>query len=320
MPRHSVYDLAMKRRSALKSMIAALTAAFTGGSVTLQAERPFSVTALRSTTMIESRDGTRIHFRDWGRGRPIVFVAPWGLCSDWWDIPVLNFSERGWRCVTFDRRGHARSDDPCCGYDFDTLADDIAAVLDGLDLQNAVLVGHSLGGAEVVRYLTRHQSRRVTHAVLIAPTTPFSMKTDDHPVGRSREELQKILESLKHDLPHLAADAAPDFFGVSKNSVSTETMDWWCRMFLDRCSIKVLSDLSRLMNETDFRAELRTIRTPTLILQGDLDKSAPLESHGRPTHELIAGSRLLVYENAAHALPYTHTDRMLTDIVAFAGN
>src|SRR5258708_4698044 len=126
----------MKRRSALKSMMAAFTAAFARGSVTLEGEKPPSVTPLRSRPMIETRDGTRLHFRDWGTGRPIVFVAPWGLCSDWWDTPVMDLSERGWRCVSFDRRGHARSDDPCRGYDFDTLADDIAAVLDGLDLQN----------------------------------------------------------------------------------------------------------------------------------------------------------------------------------------
>jgi pimeloyl-ACP methyl ester carboxylesterase len=269
--------------------------------------------------MIKSRDTTRIHFRDWGAGRPVVFVAPWGLCSDWWDIPVITFSERGWRCVAFDRRGHGRSDDACHGYDFDTLADDIAAVMDALDLQNIVLVGHSMGGAEVVRYLTRYRSHRVTHAVLIAPTTPFTMKTDDNPGGAPREALEKTRESLKHDLPHRVAEAAPDFFGVPKNSVSIETMDWWSRQFLDRCSIKVLSELYKVMTETDFRPELGTIRTPTLILHGDIDKSAPLESTGRPTHELIASSRLLVYENAAHALPYTHTDRMLADIVAFAG-
>jgi non-heme chloroperoxidase len=309
----------MKRRSALKSMMAALTAAFAGGSVTVEAERSSSVIAARYPTMIESRDGTRLHFRDWGGGRPIVFVAPWGLCSDWWDTPVMNFSERGWRCVSFDRRGHARSDDPCRGYDFDTLADDIAAVLDGLDLQNVVLVGHSLGGAEVVRYLTRHHSRRVAHAVLIAPTTPFTMKTDDNPGGVPEEDIEKTRESLKHDLPHRVADAAPDFFGVPKNSVSTETMDWWCRMFLDRVSIKVLKETHKVMTETDFRPELRTIRTPTLLLHGDIDKSAPLELHGRPTHELIPGSKLIVYKNAAHGLPYTHTDRMLSDIVTFAG-
>ena len=307
----------MKRRSALKSMMAGFAAAFTGKSFAVAAEP--SRVALRSTTMVETSDGTRLHVRDWGTGRPIVFVAPWGLCSDWWDIPVVNLSEHGWRCVSFDRRGHARSDDACRGYDFDTLADDIAAVVDGLDLQNAVLVGHSMGGAEVVRYLTRHRSHRVTQAVLIAPTTPFTMKTDDNPGGTPREALEKFREALRDDLPRRAVEAAPDFFGVPKNSVSTQTMDWWCRMFLDRVSIKVLIEMHKAMTETDFRPELRTIQTPTLILQGDIDKSTLLESTGRPTHELIAGSRLLVYENAAHGLPYTHTHRMLTDIVYFAG-
>src|SRR5579862_103423 len=209
----------MQRRSALKSMILALA----GGSCTCGAKEPAS-DAPRSP-LIDTRDRTRIHFRDWGAGRPIVFVAPWGLCSDWWDIPVTTLSERGWRCVTFDRRGHGRSDDPCRGYDFDTLADDIAAVLNGLDVQNAVLVGHSMGGAEVVRYLTRHRSRRVSHAVLVAPTTPFRMKTDDHPAGRTQAELEKALESLKHDFPRIAAEAAPDFFGAPQYSVSPQTLD-----------------------------------------------------------------------------------------------
>ena len=290
--------------------------ALASGSITSASTQTSSVAP--QSSFIETRDKTRIHFRDWGSGRPIVFVAPWGLCSDWWDIPVISFNQRGWRCITFDRRGHARSDDPSRGYDFDTLADDIAAVIDGLDLENVVLVGHSLGGAEVVRYLTRHQGRRVKHAVLIAPTTPFNMKTDDNPNGGPRQTIEKNRESLKHDLPAVAATAAPDFFGVSRNSVSTQTIEWWCRMFVDRCSIKVLSELFTLMNETDFRPELRTIRTPTLLLHGEIDTSSTLERNGRPTHELIPGSRLIVYENAAHALPYTHVDRMVADIVAFA--
>jgi len=302
----------MERRSALKSMILALAS----GGVPSAAKQSSSLA--RRSTMVDTRDGTQIHFRDWGPGRPIVFAAPWGLCSDWWDIPVINFSTKGWRCVTFDRRGHGRSDDPCHGYDFDTLADDIAAVMDRLDLKNVVLVGHSLGGAEAVRYLTRHQGQRVSHAVLIAPTTPFQMKTNDNPSGRPREVIEKAIESLKHDLPRIATEAAPDFFGAPKYTVSTQTLDWWCRMLLDRVSIKVLSDLFKVMNETDFRPELRTIRTPTLILQGDADKSAQLELTGRPTHELIPGSRLIVYENAPHGLPYTDMDRMLSDIVAFA--
>jgi pimeloyl-ACP methyl ester carboxylesterase len=283
-----------------------------------QSDRSPSTTIGKGASMIESGDGTRIHCRDWGSGRAIVFLAPWALCSDWWDIPVMNLVERGWRCVTLDRRGHARSDDPCHGYDFDTLSDDIAAVMDTLDLKEVVLVGHSMGGAEVVRYLTRHGSRRVSHAVLIAAPTPFGMKTEDNPNGKSRERLAQIYQLFRHDFPRVVAEAAPDFFGVSKNSISKETMEWWCRMILDRCSSKALLDLFKVMNETDFRPELRTIRTPTLILQGDIDKSASLELNSGPTHELIAGSRLIVYENAPHGLPYTHTDRMLQDIIAFA--
>jgi non-heme chloroperoxidase len=309
-----VYPLGMERRSALKSMIVALAS----GSLSSAAKQPTGL-APRSS-LIDTRDKARIRFRDWGSGRAIVFVAPWALSSDWWDIPMSILSERGWRCVAFDRRGHGRSDEPNSGYDFNTLADDIAAVMDALNLEDVVLVGHSMGGAEVVRYLTRYRSRRVAHAVLIAPTTPFNMKTDDHPNGASRESLEKTLASFKVDFASQVVKAAPDFFGVSKNSVPAEILDWWTRQILDRCSIKVLSELYKTMMETDFRPEIQTIKTPTLILHGDIDKSAPLESTGHPTHELMAGSRLLVYENAAHALPYTHRDRMLADIVAFAGS
>lgn len=298
--------------------------AVAGGTVA-HASAPPAVEVSKSSfvqsSFIETGDKTRIHFRDWGSGRPIVFVAPWGLSSDWWDIPTMSFTERGWRCITFDRRGHARSDDPSRGYDFDTLADDIAAVMDTLDLDNIVLVGHSMGGAEVARYLTRHQGHRVKHTVLIAPTTPGRMKTDDNPGGdRTREELAATYAVFRHDLPHRAAEAAADFFGHPKNPVSQETMDWWCRMFIDRCSTRVLRDLFKLLNETNFHQELKTIRTPTLLLHGDIDKSAVLEFTGRPTHELIPGSKLIVYENAAHGLPYTHTDRMLADITEFASS
>lgn len=303
----------MERRSALKSMILALA----GGDAASAAKKTSSVTT--SATMVEARDKTRLHFRDWGSGRPIVFVAPWALSSDWWDGSMMAFSERGWRCVAFDRRGHGRSEEPSRGYDFDTLADDIAAVMDTLELQNVVLVGHSLGGAEVVRYLTRHRSRRVTHAILIAPTTPFGMKTEDNQGGMSKENLNKFLDRIRRDFPGGVAEAAPVFFGVSKNSVSAETLQAWGRQLVDRCSVKVLSDLFKIMKETDFRLELRTIKTPTLILQGDIDKSAIPELTGIPTHELIAGSRLIIYKNAAHALPYTHADRMVGDIATFVG-
>src|SRR5689334_11081507 len=218
----------MQRRSALGSMILAL-----GGSKLAFGAKQSDGSAPppigKNASMVESDDGTRIHFRDWGVGRTIVFLAPWALCSDWWDIPVMNLVERGWRCITLDRRGHARSEDPCRGYDFNTLSDDIAAVMDTLELKEVVLVGHSMGGAEAVRYLTRHGSGRVSHAVLIAAPTPFGMKTADNPEGKPPEKLEQIYQLFKHDFPRVVAEAAPDFFGASKNSVSKQTMDWWCR-------------------------------------------------------------------------------------------
>jgi non-heme chloroperoxidase len=164
---------------------------------------------------------------------------------------------------------------PGRGYDVDTLADDIAAVIDSRDLQSVVIVGHSMGGAEVVRYLTRHRSRRVTRAVLIAPSTPFALKTEDNPDGTPREALAKTREGLARDCHHVVAQAAPAFFGAKT--------------------------------------------TPTLIVHGDQDVSARLDFNGRRTHELIPGSRFLIDEGAAHGLPFTHTDRLLTDIIGFAG-
>jgi pimeloyl-ACP methyl ester carboxylesterase len=228
---------------------------------------------------------------------------------------MTTLAGQGWRCVAVDRRGHGRSDEPGRGYDFDTLAGDVSAVIEKLDLRDVLLVGHSMGAAEVVRYLTRYRSRRVSRAVLVAPTTPFTMRTDDNPEGATRDALEKLRQNLAGDFHRQVARAAPDFFGTP---VPAEVMDWWTRMIIDRCPLKVLLDLHKVMTETDFRAELRTMTTPTLILHGDRDKSAQLELTGRQTAQLIPGSRLVVYEGAAHGLPFTHREQLLSDIAAFA--
>lgn len=312
----------MKRRNAVRALAASLG----GGMLGLQARRAEAIgvsdeppESARKQPPILTRDDTRIHVREWGRGRPIVFVAPWALNSRWWDYHTATLAAQGWRTIAPDRRGHGRSDVPPFGYDFDTLADDLATVLDRVDVRDVVLVGHSMGAAEVVRYLTRHRARRVARVVLIAPTTPFIMRTADNPGGAPREAMEEGRDKLRRNFHQQIVQAAPAFFGAPAQVVPQHVQDWWVRMIVEQCSIGVMLALHREMTETDFRAELRTIEVPTLIIHGDADVSARLDTTGRPTHQLVRGSQLKIYEGAAHGLSYTHADRLLADIQAFAG-
>jgi non-heme chloroperoxidase len=315
----------MHRRHALKSL-----AAVTG--VGLAAERisasPEPGTTAAQTSRraarrfrppyIECADGARLAYRDYGTGSPMLFVAPWALSSGWWDYQITHLTGQALRCITYDRRGHGRSSDPGAGYDFDTLADDLAAVIDQLDLRAVVLVGHSLGAAEVVRYLTRHGARRVSRIVLVAPTTPFLLRTADNPLGIESAVLERARARFLEDAPERLSSAAPSFFGASRNVVSAAMIDWWTRMMLDGCSMKVMLDLNRVLTETDFRKELPKITVPALIVHGDSDVSAPIDLTGRRTQALIAGSQLKVYEGAAHGLPITHMRQLNADLLAFA--
>ena len=303
----------MRRRSLLKSItVGAASSALIAAD---SAKPKVRVSKGKNREFIEANDGTALFFRDWGTGKPagkpMLFVAPWAMNSRWWELPMFRLTEEGARCVAFDRRGHGRSGQPDRGYDFDTLADDLAAVMEQLDLRDVTLIGHSLGCGEVVHYLSRHGARRVARAVLIGTITP-----GDVPAGKS--VFEKVRAALIKDPQGAFAKAAPDFFGAAKNAVSEETMRWWTRMIVDECNLKVALDLFRLFKTTDFRPQLSTIRVPTLLIHGDIDTSAILELTAKRTAPLIPGSRLNVYENAAHGLPFTHTERLIGDLLAFA--
>lgn len=248
----------------------------------------------------------------------MFFAAPWALNSAWWEYQVYGLASKGIRCITYDRRGHGRSADPHQGYDFDTLADDIAVILDHLDLQQVTLVGHSLGCGEVVRYLTRRHASRVSRAVLVSTITPFALKTDDNPDGADRPALASVRETLAKDHAQPLADYAHTFFGVPKNTVSQGIMDWWVRMMVDGCRLKTMLDLHQIFTETDFRPELPSISVPTLVIHGDIDQSTLIDKTARKTVPLIPGSRLKVYEGAAHGLPITHPAQLIADLLAFA--
>lgn len=270
-----------------------------------------------AATFITSRDGTALFCRDWGEGAPIVFASPWALGSDWWEYQMADLTARGMRCIAYDRRGQDRSEQPKGGYDFDTLSDDLAAVIGSLDLRGVTLVGQSMGGGEAVRYLSRYGTARVARLVLIAPITPRVLKSADNPDGFDPAFLVKVRAALCKDRPGNIGAAAPAFFGAPANAVSVEMMQWWAQMLL-RCPLNVMLSLHHAYTETDFTDDVRAVRCPTLIIHGDQDTSTPLEFTGRTTAKLISGSRLQIYEGAAHGLPITHTERLNEDLRTFA--
>ena len=312
----------MLRRGLLKSMAALGGLLAVGKEDRLGAGNPLASPKDRPRVrrFIESADGTNLFFRDWGKGKPMVFLAPWGMNSAWWEYQMADLAGRGQRCVALDRRGHGRSDEPNEGYDYDTLADDLAALLEQLDLRGITLVGHSMGCGEVVRYLSRHGSGRVARIVLVSTNTPLIAKTNDNPDGADPAFLEYPRTLLRKDHARPIASYAPQFFAVPKNCVSQEIMEWWTRMMVDTCSLKVLLDLHRMFTVTDFRAELRKISVPTLLIHGDMDPGTPIETTARKTQPLIPGSRLKVYEGASHGLPITHADQLNADLLAFANS
>jgi len=314
----------MERRCLLKSVASAAVGAglTTAGSDFSEAQQKDTAAstarATRLSSLVETRDGTSLFCKDWGTGKPAVFVAPWALNSDWWEYQMAYLAGQGLRCVAYDRRGHGRSSQPGHGYDFDTLADDLAAVIERLGERDVTLVGHSMGTGEIVRYLSRHRAAgRISRTVLIAPITPFTLKTADNPDGVDRSVLEVGRVALSKDRPARIAEAAPAFFGAPKNPVSAAMMEWWTDMIVHQCSLRVMLDLHRVFTETDFRPDLRTITVPTLIIHGDSDTSTPLDFTGRRTARLIAGSQLKVYEGAAHGLPITHMERLNADLLDF---
>jgi len=268
-----------------------------------------------ATTPIRTPDGVGLFHRDWGDGPPVVFVASWSLPSDSWAYQMLALSEAGCRCVAYDRRGHGRSDDPGRGFDFDTLAGDLAAVLEALDLRGATLVGFSMGTAEIVRYLTRHGTSRVARIALIGTTTPMLAHAADNPLGVDPAVFEAFRrEALMRDFPGWIDDNMVPF-------VTPDTppgLRNWVRDMALRTSGKALLACNRTLTQADFRAELPALTMPALVIHGERDMTCPLDLTGRPTAALIPGARLTVYEGAPHGLFLTHMQRLNADLLAFA--
>ena len=267
---------------------------------------------------VTTHDGTIIYFTDWGHGTPVVFSHGWPLNGDAWENQMMFLAEHGYRVIAHDRRGHGRSSKAWHGNDMDTYADDLAALLDTLDITGATLVGHSTGGGEVARYIGRHGTNRVAKAVLVGAVTPQMIVSAANPDGVPMSVFDGIRDGVKTDRAQYFLDLAVPFFGF--NRPGAKTSDGQLQTFLIQglqCSLKSAYACIKQFSETDFTEDLKKMTVPTLVVHGDDDQIVPLASTARRAVELLPQGRLSVYEGAGHALPVTHKDQLNAELLAF---
>ena len=299
----------MDRRSAMLMGAASAAVSLSGqGKAASKAQKPVA-----HVPFIDRPDGTRLWLTDWGSGEPLLFVHAAGLNSGSWAYQLTPMLRAGYRCVAYDRRGHGRSSVPGAGYDYDTLADDLAAVIEALNLRGLTLIGHSMGCGEVVRYLIRHGAGRVQRIALLAPTLPFFLKTADNPQGLDKAFFEGLRSTWLRDYAGWAWTQTPAFFAAE----TSQAMQQWGFTLGTQTSLHAILETNVTVTETDFRAELPRVTVPTLILHGTADRSCPLGMTGERTAMLIPGAELEVIEGAPHGLILTHADRVNTELLKF---
>jgi non-heme chloroperoxidase len=267
---------------------------------------------------ITTTDGTRIYYKDWGAGTPVVLSHGWPLTADAWDDQSMFLASHGFRVIAHDRRGHGRSGQPWAGNDMDTYADDLAQLIDALDLHGAVLVGHSTGGGEVTRYLGRHGSSRVAKAVLVSAVPPLMLRTEANPAGQPIEVFDEIRAGLAADRSQYYRELSAPFYGANRRgaTVSQGLRDAFWLMSMT-VGLKAVYDCVEAFSETDFTEDLRRFDIPTLIVQGDDDQIVPIDASGRRSATIVEHATLKVYPGAPHGLPATHKDRLNADLLEF---
>lgn len=267
---------------------------------------------------ITTKDGTQIYYKDWGTGQPITFSHGWPLSADAWDAQMMFFADKGYRVIAHDRRGHGRSSQPWDGNNMDQYADDLAELMDKLDLKDTIMIGHSTGGGEVARVIGRHGSRRVAKAVLISAVPPLMLKTEANPGGLPIEVFDGLRAAVLADRSQCFLDTAVPFYGYNragaKVSEGVKYNFWLAGM---QMSIKGAYDCIKAFSETDFTEDLKKMDIPTLVLHGDDDQIVPYADAGVRTAKIVKGAELKVYPGYPHGMAQIHADEINADILAF---
>lgn len=261
----------------------------------------------------------KIHYQDFGEGKPVIFISGWPSSHQMWEAQTNSLPKNNIRCIAYDRRGFGKSDKPFGPYDYDTLVGDLAALIRQLNLTDVTLVGFSMGGGEVAKYLaTRNQDQRVTKAILISTVLPFLLKTDDNPNGLPQEMFDEMEQQITKDRPKFLANFAKDFYGVSllSNPVSEEFLNWHQMLTLNSTGNATIKTM-KAWSSTDFRNDVKRINVPILIIHGTDDKTVPIDVSSNLTADLIPNAKYIKYDGAPHGLFQTEQEKLNNDIFWF---
>ena len=267
---------------------------------------------------VTTRDNTKLNLKDWGAGRAVILLHGWPLSADSWDEQAMAIADAGMRAIAYDRRGFGRSAQPWGGYDYDTMADDLAAVIEASAAQDVTLVGFSMGGGEVARYMSRHGGKKVAQAVLVSAVVPYMLQTPDNPKGVPQATFDQMTAAMKQDRAHFFADFFKAFFGegLLSKPVSNEVLDW-ARDVAMMASFKATLACAQSFATTDFRSDLAAFNVPTLIIHGTSDQTVPIDATGRASARGIGQDQLIEYDGAPHGLFVTHKERLTQDLLTF---